>query len=152
MYFSSLRGINLIFCRISAAELRTVKEQLFQNLFSAMEIQGSYENEYVMKGICLWHRFIRHTLFIRHHILFLFTIIWIEVLAFLQFHLLPYKHRFFVNLLCDFLHLLMHSVCFSNLDFQSVFPIWISNLDFQPGFSDCSNYALLFGFARNSFA
>jgi len=36
---------------ISAAELRTVKEQLFQNLFSAMEIQGSYENEYVMKAI-----------------------------------------------------------------------------------------------------
>ena len=35
---------------VSAAELRTVKEQLFENLFSALEMQGSLENEYLMKG------------------------------------------------------------------------------------------------------
>ncbi|XP_065062318.1 exportin-2-like [Rhopilema esculentum] len=36
---------------LSAAELRTVKEQLFANLFNALEMQGSHENEYVMKAI-----------------------------------------------------------------------------------------------------
>eukprot|EP00794_Sanderia_malayensis_P004821 gene4821-5453_t len=37
--------------QISAAELRTVKEVLFQNLFAALEVPGSTENEYVMKAI-----------------------------------------------------------------------------------------------------
>eukprot|EP00112_Aurelia_sp_Birch-Aquarium-sp1_P013550 Seg2879.1 transcript_id=Seg2879.1/GoldUCD/mRNA.D3Y31 product=Exportin-2 protein_id=Seg2879.1/GoldUCD/D3Y31 len=36
---------------ISAAELRTVKEQLFENVFNALDMQGSLENEYLMKAV-----------------------------------------------------------------------------------------------------
>lgn len=52
--FPSFNSSDVIFtcspCRISAAELRTVKEQLFENLFNALDMQGSLENEYLMKG------------------------------------------------------------------------------------------------------
>ena len=39
--------------RISSAEVKPFVEQLLVNLFSTLEMQGSQENEYIMKGECV---------------------------------------------------------------------------------------------------
>jgi len=37
-------------CRISRNDLASVRDKLLTNLFNALKLPGSQENEYVMKG------------------------------------------------------------------------------------------------------